>query len=156
MGIRLSIGKCSIFPIRIANKTWYQINPQLQVGPEQVPYASSEEVIRYLGVNLRPWTELDRTRQNDERRHYHRGSQQNNCKNGAQTISEVRTHQDVSAVPVHPWPRSRSILDGSTGQHRRRSQTSGEGHLQATPDRPTVYSIPKGTTETWSCNELRP
>jgi len=25
-----------------------------------VPYANSEDVIRYLGVNLRPWTGLDR------------------------------------------------------------------------------------------------
>jgi len=61
MGMELSIGKCSTFQICTANKSWYQVDPGLHVRLELVSYASSEKVIRYLGINLRPWTGFDRT-----------------------------------------------------------------------------------------------
>jgi len=61
LGMKLATRNCSTFQIKTSNKTWYLPDPRLQVGPELVPYANSEEVIRYLAITIRPWTGVDST-----------------------------------------------------------------------------------------------
>jgi len=61
LGMKLATRKCSTFQIKTSNKIWYLADPRLQMGPELVPYANSEEVIRYLGITIRPWTGVDST-----------------------------------------------------------------------------------------------
>jgi hypothetical protein len=97
MGMGLSTGKCSTFHIKTAHKTWYQVDPQLRVGPELVPYANSEEVIRYLGVNLRPWTGLDKTTQRDT----------DTITGAANNIArmELKPHQKLELIRVYLPPR---------------------------------------------------
>jgi len=56
LGMKLETRKCSISQIKTSNKTWYLADPKLQVGHELLPYANAEEVIRYRGITIRPWT----------------------------------------------------------------------------------------------------
>jgi hypothetical protein len=61
LGMELATRKCSTFQIKTSNKTWYLADSRLQVGHELVSYANAEEVIRYLGITIRPWTGVDST-----------------------------------------------------------------------------------------------
>jgi len=115
LGMGLSIGKCSTFQICTANKSWYQVDPGLHVGLELVSYASSEKVIRYLGINLRPWTGLDRTTDSD----IITGAGNNIAK------MELKRHQRLELIRVYLLSRFIHglviilIVDGSTRKHRR-------------------------------------
>ncbi|KAH0944403.1 hypothetical protein HN011_011380, partial [Eciton burchellii] len=61
LGMKLATRKCSTFQIKTSDKTWYLADPRLKVGPKLIPCANSEEVIRYLGITIRPWTGVDST-----------------------------------------------------------------------------------------------
>jgi len=80
-----------------------------------VPYANSEEVIRYLGVNLRPWTGLDKTTRRDI----------DAITGAANNIArmELKPYQKLELIRVYRFinllPRfiHGLVADGSTDQH---------------------------------------
>jgi len=67
------------------------------VAPELVPYANSEEAIRYRGVNPRPWTGLDKTTQRDT----------DTITGAANNIArmELKPHQKLELIRVYLLPR---------------------------------------------------
>jgi hypothetical protein len=61
LGMKLATRKCSTFQFKISNKPWYLADPRLQVGHELLPYANAKEIIRYIGITIRPWIGVDST-----------------------------------------------------------------------------------------------
>jgi len=59
LGMHLATRRCSTLQMKTSYKPWYLADPRLQVGHELLSYANAEEVIRYLGITIRPWTGVD-------------------------------------------------------------------------------------------------
>lgn len=55
LGMGLSIGKCSTFEIKTAQKTWYMKDPELKIHGEAISCCGPEEVVTYLGAKLTRW-----------------------------------------------------------------------------------------------------
>jgi len=60
LGMKISVNKCACFQITKTKDSWYLADPGLKLSDgEGIPYTSAEATLKYLGMKISSWAEVD-------------------------------------------------------------------------------------------------
>lgn len=94
LAMSVAASKCTAFQIVQGNKTWYMVDPKIEMGGSTLPYTDPETTIKYLGIKLDP----------------SRGLRGSSTREILQAIKAVRRlklkpHQKINLIRTYLLPR---------------------------------------------------